>query len=183
MCQNVGRMSFLRSLSPERQTLLLAIVGLSIFLLITGLYPDLGKRRTPTSALQAGKTIDVSITLVTADSNDLACAGNDVVEGARCAFVRDGSPASAQGPVLAPYMTLDNVLFLIPDLWSEPALAQRLAEDPPNVPRDRLRRFTARCKFTAQQVAKDFYVRWQPNQDWSHRRDAWVGSISGCRID
>ena len=132
-----------------------------------------------------GKSIPVSITLVTADERDLACAGDDEVAGARCAFVKDGSPWSeaATKPVLAPYMTVDNVLFLVPDLWSEPALARRLASDPPSVNRELLRRFTAKCDMKVVGKAKGFYVRWEPAADWGHRDEAWVGTISGCSID
>jgi len=173
------------SLSSERQTILFATGALAIFLLITGLYPDLGKTRTPTSRLAAGKTIPVSITLVTADARDLACASDMEVGGARCAFREDGSPwaEAGQKPVLAPYMTVDNVMFLIPDLWSEPALARRLAADPPNVARNQLRRFTAKCQLQAIDKAKDFYVRWEPQMEWSLTREAWVGTISSCSVN
>jgi len=176
-------MSFLSSLTSERQTILFAAVGLALFLLVTGLFPDIGRTRTRTAGLAPGRKIDAHITLVTADANDLACAGEVEVAGARCAFRKDGSPADVRGPVLAPYMTVDNVLFLVPDLWSEPALARRLATDPPNVPREQLRRFTARCEMTIRGKAEDFYVRWQPTADWHFHDQAWVGSIAGCSID
>ncbi|WP_373045185.1 hypothetical protein [Vulgatibacter sp.] len=173
------------SLSSERQTILFSAVALAIFLLVTGLYPDIGKTRTPTRQIAAGKKIPVSITLVTADANDLACAGNDEVGGARCAFDEDGKPWADAGekPVLAPYMTVDNVLFLIPDLWKEPALAKKLAADPPSIDRERLRRFTAKCELEAVEKAKSFYVRWVPTMEWQHNREAWVGRIAGCSID
>ena len=175
----------LSSVSSERQTILFAAAALAVFLLITGLYPDIGRVRTPTRSLAAGKSIPVSITLVTADSRDLACAWTGEIGGARCAFDKDGKPWSGAGvqPTLAPYMTVDNVLFLIPDLWREPALAKKLAEDPPDVDRERQRRFTANCQFTAVDEAKGFYVRWVPSMDWSHTPAAWVGKLSGCRIE
>jgi len=76
-------------------------------------------------------------------------------------------------------MTADSQnLFLIPDLWSEPALRARLQADPP---RDSThsKRFEANCKFTPQDQAKDFLVRWAPTGEWSYRESAWVGSIAG----
>lgn len=177
--------SFLASLSNERQTILFVAASLAIFLLITGLFPDLGKTRTPLRGAEVGKRIPVAITLVTADFHDLACAGDQEVAGARCAFDREGRPRTAApgAPVLAPYMTVDDVLFLIPDLWSEPALARRLETDPPDVGRDKLRRFVARCEMTLLGKAKDFYVRWTPNANWSHRSEAWVGRIADCSIE
>ena len=175
----------LSSLSSERQTILFAAAALAVFLLITGIYPDIGKTRTPTRSLAAGRSIPVSLTLVTADAHDLGCASDDTVAGARCAFDKDGNPWSGAGaePTLAPYMTVDNVLFLIPDLWKEPALAKRLADDPPNVHRDKQRRFTANCKLTAAEKAKHFYVRWLPTADWAHTPEAWVGKLTDCKID
>jgi hypothetical protein len=175
----------LSSLSSERQTIVFAAAALAVFLLITGMYPDIGKTRTPTRSLSAGRSIPVSLTLVTADASDLACASSDEVAGSRCAFDKDGKPWDGAGekPTLAPYMTVDNVLFLIPDLWKEPALAKRLADDPPNVSRDKQRRFTANCTLTAAEKAKGFYVRWVPTMDWSHNAEAWVGRLSGCTID
>ena len=183
VCQNNGPM--LSSLSSERQTIVFAAAALAVFLLVTGLYPDIGRTRTPTRNLAAGKSIPVSLTLVTADANDLACASSDEVAGARCAFDKDGKPWDGAGakPTLAPYMTVDNVLFLIPDLWNEPALAKKLADDPPNIPRDRQKRFTANCKLTAAEKASSFYVRWMPTADWQHNGEAWVGRLSDCTID
>src|SRR5687767_5332089 len=43
-------------------------------------------------AFSAGKTMDVSITLITADATGLACASDEAVGNAHCAFKYDGKP-------------------------------------------------------------------------------------------
>lgn len=168
----------------ERMILLAAAGALAIFLVGAELWPDRGPRGG-IRGIGEGKTVPVDITLVTADVNDLACAANFTVEGARCAFDREGQPwrEGGSGALLAPYMTTNNTLLLIPDLFAEPAIARRLEEEPPaGKARDSLRRFIASCKLHAQQKVKDFYVRWTPAAPWGHRSEAWVGRISECEI-
>lgn len=167
----------------ERMVLLAAAGALAIFLIGAELWPN--RSTGGIRGIGEGKTVPVDITLVTADVNDLACAADFTVDGARCAFDRDGQPwkDGPKGGLLAPYMTVNNVLLLVPDLFSEPAIAQRLAEEPPEgKPRNSLRRFTASCQLHAIRKVKDFYVRWTPTANWGHRTDAWVGRISDCTI-
>lgn len=167
----------------ERMVLLVAAGALAVFLIGAELWP--GGRSPSIRGIGEGKTVPVDITLVTADVHDLACAADFSVDGARCAFDRSGQPwkDAPTGGLLAPYMTVNNVLLLVPDLFSEPAIARRLAQEPSEgKPRNTLRRFTASCQFHAIQKGKDFYVRWMPTAAWSHRKEAWVGRISGCEI-
>jgi hypothetical protein len=136
-----------------------------------------------------GKTVDLSITLITADATGLACGSDTKVGNARCAFKGDGTPYPKDDTepkdIIAPYMTADNVLFLIPGLWQEPALAKRLQDEPPaKYERDQLRRFNANCKFTSEQKLPNFKVRWQPTAGWGDKNEpATVGRISDCKIE
>lgn len=174
-----------KTLNSERLVILAAAVALGIFLVFTELMPS-AERRAPTN-FAAGKTVPVRITLVTADAADLACASDDAVGAARCAFTKDGRPTDAARSgvgVLAPYMTVDNALLLIPDLWSEPALARRLSEDAPEgKPRDSLKRFSAACQLTVDRKVEGFFVRWLPSSDWSPRGEAWSGRVSDCKVE
>ena len=144
--------------------------------------------QTP-SEVAPGKTVELTITLVTADASGLACANDSKVGAARCAFMGDGSPfpkdETAPKDIIAPYMTADNILFLIPGLWEEPALAKRLVEEPPEkFERDQLRRFNATCKFTAEQKLQNFKVRWQTGAGWGDKPEpATVGRISDCKLE
>lgn len=174
-----------KTLNNERLVILAAAIALGIFLVFTELMPS-ADRRAPTN-LAAGKTVPVRITLVTADAYDLACAADAPVGTARCAFTKDGkpSPAATEGTgLLAPYMTVDNTLLLIPDLWLEPALAKRLADESPDgKQRDSLKRFSAACQLAVDQKVKGFFVRWSPTSDWTPRDEAWSGRISGCKVE
>lgn len=173
----------LPALSSERMSIVLITCALAIFLLATGLTS--GRSSAKTVRLAQGKTIPVRLTLITADSKDLACAGDMEIGGARCAFRSDGGiwPGRQPQTKLAPYMTVDNALVLIPDLWNEPALAARLQSEPPTGARDGLKRFTASCQLTGEAKAEDFFVRWSQRGAWAHRSMAWVGRISGCTIE
>lgn len=170
-----------RSIPGPIQSVLWTAAALAIYLVVTGLFPRGEERITPTR-LEAGQVIDASITLITADVRDLSCASDGEVAGNRCGFDSTGAPVQPSGGLLAPYMTTDNVLFLVPDLWKEPALARRLEEDPPRE-RERSKRFTARCKMQLVQPLKTFWLRWEPQADWQYRDEAWVGTISGCRLE
>jgi hypothetical protein len=183
---------FLDELTREQRWIVWTLATLVLFLIFTAIFPDIGVRKTP-RRLGAGRTVDVAITLVTADTRDLACASDEAVGGARCLYdakgnPRDGLPvgddAGRSAEVLAPYMTTDNVLFLVPGLFAEPAIAKRFAEEPPTVGRDRLKRFTARCSMKIEGRARDVAVRWEPTAAFGPQPDgAWVGRVSGCSID
>lgn len=164
------------------QSVLTAAGAIVVFLVYTSVFPPGGEGRATPRKLEAGKTIDVSITLITADANDLACASDGEVGGARCAFDSAGQPVRGGGAVLAPYMTTDNVLFLVPDLWKETALARRLVEDPPRE-RERSKRFSAHCKMTLVRPLETFWLRWEPQADWQYRDRAWVGTLAKCRLE
>lgn len=184
MAPIMKKTSKLPALSSERMSIVLTTCALAVFLLATGLAPGRSSVKT-VRGLAPGKSIPVSLTLVTADSKDLACAGDMEIGGARCAFRSDGGvwPGGRPERKLAPYMTVDNALVLIPDLWSEPALAARLKSEPPSGSREALKRFTARCQLTGEARAEKFYVRWNTRSGWSYRPEAWVGRISGCTIE
>lgn len=183
---------FLDELTREQKWIVWTLATLVLFLIFTAIFPDIGVRKTP-RRLAVGRTVDVGITLVTADARDLACASNETVGGARCLYdesgaLREGLPvgdeAGRSTEVLAPYMTTDNVLFLVPGLFAEPAIAKRFAEEPPTVGRDRLKRFTAQCRMKIEGRAKDLAVRWEPTAAFGPQADgAWVGRISNCSID
>lgn len=183
---------FLDELTREQKWIVWTLATLVLFLVFTALVPDLGLRKTP-RRLAKGATIDVAITLVTADARDLACASDETVAGARCLYdeagnLRSGLPtgdaAGQSAEVLAPYMTTDNVLFLVPGLFAEPAVAQRYREDPPTVERERLKRFTARCRMKLEGRANDVAVRWSPDAAFGPQPSgAWVGRVSECRIE
>lgn len=146
---------------------------------------------TPTE-LQQGSVIDAAITLISADAFALACATDAQVGQFSCGFNSEGKPykradGEALKPenIIAPYMTVDNVLFLIPGLFTQPVLKKRLEDEPPGkYSREELenRRFTVTCKLKLEQKVEKFKVRWQPNQGWGDRDSAWLGTVSDCKM-
>jgi hypothetical protein len=147
----------------------------------------------PTPAVHtAGETIDLALTLVTADAFGLACSSDGNFDGAHCAFDKGGEPwkpKAGETPkpadVLMPYMTVDNVLFVIPGLWEQPILKKRLEDEPPaRIPVEEREnhRFTASCKMKVDKKIEGFQVRWAPTGAWSPRDSAWIGRVSDCKI-
>lgn len=147
-----------------------------------------GVEVTPAELTQ-GKVLDAAITLVTSDAYGLSCATDAKVGDAHCGFGADTKPWPQPGEkpenVIAPYMTVDNVLFLIPGLFTQPVLKKRLDDEPPgkyNKEELETRRFTVTCKMKLEQQLEKFKVRWAPGQPWADKDKAWVGSVTDCKM-
>ena len=86
---------------------------------------------------QVGLVVDAPITLITSDRENLSCALYDVVGRLRCRFRAPGRPWPDSVPptdLLAPYVTLDHHMYLVPGLFEQPAILARYA---PESPKDR----------------------------------------------
>jgi hypothetical protein len=147
----------------------------------------------PPEKLKVGDVIDAGLTLVTADAFGLSCASDTKTPGnAHCGFNAQTTPWKAENDaqgkpenIIAPYMTVDNVLFLIPGLFTQPVLKKRLEDEPPaKFTKEQMeeRRFTVTCKLKVEQKFEKFKVRWANGQPWGDRDDAWVGSVSDCKM-
>jgi hypothetical protein len=133
--------------------------------------------------LREGATAFGVFTLVTADRDDLACASATSLEGYSCPFDDQGTPrgASAHG-TLMPAVTVDHHLFLVADLFSDPALAARYGAEPPTPPREALHRFEAYCTLhVVGQMAAE--VRSAPDRAWGPSEVTWVVAPRGCRVE
>jgi hypothetical protein len=145
----------------------------------------------PKPSLFQDAVIDVPLTLVTADKTDLACASEQEFEGYHCAFKKtteawpdlDATNAEHRKKMLVPYMTVDNVMFLIPGMFEDPAIDERYRDEVPRkLPRDRLERFTAQCKLTLRKEVEGVMVRWNPTGDWQGPNKVWIGEVSNCQV-
>jgi hypothetical protein len=130
--------------------------------------------------------LDVPITLVTSDRDDLGCAFSTNVGAYRCEVETDGT-AWPEPPApkdrLAPYYSEERRLFLIPGLFEQPAIAERFRqEDPTGRRRESLRRFSARCKLRLVQQVEGFKVRWLHDDSWHDSGAAWVAEASDCAL-
>jgi len=166
------------------------VVALLLFALYANWeYPNGPRRVAPQRTFSLGQDIDVSITLVSTDAKALACWSDKEVGGRHCEYEsasqRWSKPSSTGRPmaqdILAPYKTTDDILFLVPALWLEPALAKRLTIDPPDFSREHIR-FVANCKMHIEGEMQGFEVRWAPQGQWQRQDKAFIGTVSGCTL-
>jgi hypothetical protein len=134
-----------------------------------------------------GEDIDINITLISPDAKNLACATPEDIKGYHCEFQshtdRWTKPSATGRPpmleTLAPYKTTDDYLFLVPGLFAQDALRERLLIDPPGSNAEHIR-FVANCRMHVEGTFKQVDVRWATTGPWQPQRDVWVGSVSGC---
>lgn len=145
----------------------------------------------PKPTLIQGAVIDAPITLVTADKTDLACAWEQELDGYHCAFKKpdeawpdlDTTNAEQRKKMLVPYMTVDDVMFLIPGMFEDPAVDERYRDElPKRRPRDKLERFTAQCKLKLLKEVEDVRVRWNPTAEWQGPSKVWIGEVGSCQV-
>jgi hypothetical protein len=137
--------------------------------------------------LNEGQDLDVAITLVSTDAKALACASSEEINGRHCEYQgrseRWSKPSTSGRPAaqdtLAPYKTTDDILLLVPALFSEQALVERLQIDPPTFGTEHIR-FVANCKMHVESKMKEVDVRWQTQGQWFQQKDVPIGKVSGC---
>jgi hypothetical protein len=139
-------------------------------------------REQPAEAIRVrwtpGQTVDLEITLVRNDRQELACAATDEIAGKHCAFEAPNKPWSKgdnndDKKLLKPYTTTDRVQFTAAGLWSEPALA------PDKLPATR---FNVKCKYKVDGLLKNLGVRWEQSGQWFPNNEWYAGSVSDCKI-
>lgn len=158
---------------------LLVLVGIPVALLLFSGRERGGNRPPKAASLSwnAGQEVEVDITLVSADRNDLACSSTEEVGGKHCAF-ESATKASPKGSnddktLLRPYMTVKHEPLLAAGVWSEPILKGALPND----------RFSIRCKYKVEGKVKKHSSRWKSTGEWFEERDEWpAGSVSGCTM-
>jgi hypothetical protein len=150
------------------------VIGLGLGFAILGREPQ----QEAKPKWKVGETVDVEITLVRSDRQDLACASTEEVSGKHCAFEANAKPwskgdASDDKKLLKPYTTTDRVQFTAAGLWSDPAMA------PDKLPASR---FSVKCKYQVEGNLKDVGVRWEQSAQWYSNKDWYVGSVSNCKL-
>lgn len=190
-----SRRNRLHSRRPvEKHKILLAIVlgllGANLIVLLSPSSPAAKKKPRPPS-YSIGQEIDAAITLVSTDSKALACASTEEIDGRHCELEAPNpakpwdKPLAKELPprerVLAPYKTTSDVMFLIPGLFSQPALVERLEIDPPVFGIEHTR-FNAHCKLRIVGKMSKLDVRWAPNGPWYPATNVFVATASGCTL-
>jgi len=121
---------------------------------------------------------------VTSDRTDVACVSQKGLQGYYCGFSTE--IINWQGDEqnkLAPFYTVDRHQYLIPGLFLEPAIRARYQSEPPNKPREQLKRFTARCQIKIIGKLAGVRTHWVANTAWGNPEDIEVGTVSGCKIE
>jgi hypothetical protein len=137
-----------------------------------------GGGRPASAAWKTGQTVDVEITLVKQDKDELACASPQDVKGRRCAQERANKAWATPGDnddkkLFKPYTTTTGAELLAAGLWSEPAMTTNL----PNV------RFSVKCKFTVEGIIKQPAIRWASDRPYYDSPTEWpAGVVSGCTV-
>jgi hypothetical protein len=130
--------------------------------------------------------IPASITLVTTDRDDLACASEQRFGRYRCEFRAPGVPwpdPPAAADRLVGYYTVEQKLYVIPGLFEQPALAARYSSDESRkLPRDQRQRFAAACQLDVINHLRNFQTRWIKNGEWGPQDEAPVATASDCHI-
>jgi len=151
--------------------------------------PPLGKTAPPSSGpLKIGQTVEIELSLVTGDYEDLACTMPGAIAGRYCAFTAEDKPnpkvkqggARKDANLLQPIMaTIDgaNVIALAAGLWVQPELAAKLDKENWDRPSPR---FKAKCKLAVEEHARAMY-RWRAGEGW-HNDDLFCGAVSDCQL-
>jgi hypothetical protein len=140
-------------------------------------------RRGRNTGASSGATIDANLTLITSDRTDLACASSKTLDPYACGFADDATPRRIdERNILRPYMTEDRHLLLIPGLFLQTSIAKRYESEPPHVPREQLKRFTAKCKLKKAGQLERFKLRWVEKSAWSEPQNADVLTVVSCDV-
>jgi hypothetical protein len=156
---------------------MLVVGGLLVAALVGGGVYLLRRQGGSQGKWSVGQEADVEITIVPADSKNLACASADEIAGRHCAFEAQNKPWSKSTDaddkkILKPYTTTDRVQLAAAGLWSEPALSGG------KLPAGR---FSVKCKFKVEGNLKKPSIRWAAAGPWSDSpRDWYAGAVSGC---
>jgi len=144
----------------------------------------LAMQRSPGSEGTPGSTVAADITLITSDRADVDCAAAAGVASYRCGFSDENMPWHGdEQNKLKPYYTSDRHLYLIPGLFLQPAVQERFKKEPPDKPRDLLKRFTAKCNLKIAGKVGGVRVRWLSTGTWSNPEEVEVATVLDCKID
>ena len=145
----------------------------------------LAVQRTPGSpSSPTGSTVAADITLITSDRADVDCSAVAGVGAYRCGFSDENMPWHGEEQnKLKPYYTTDRHLYLIPGLFLQPAVQDRFKSEPPDKPRDLLKRFTAKCNLKIAGKVGGVRVRWIATGTWSNPEEVDVATVVDCKVE
>lgn len=161
----------------------LGVLGLGLyFLLRSPSTPQDAKKPPPVAADKdwaVGKTVDVELTLLPNDKDNVACASPNAVNGKHCEWeTQDKKWSKPDDPadpnkILKPYATTGSARLIASGMWNDTAFTSNLPTG----------RFRAQCKYAIEGKLGQPEIRWNPAGPWrSQRGEWWVGALSGCKV-
>jgi hypothetical protein len=175
--------------SPTRNIMLfvLVIVGTAATFGVIGNSVNSGGRAK--AKWKIGQTASISLTVVTRDHRDLQCAMKDAIKGLDCMFEAENKPnarvtqksSRKNGKLLQPYTTTDGAnQIMAAGLWVQPPLKAKIDKENWKLPSPR---FSVKCKYKVEGLAKKARVRWKSNGAWHNGHNWYVGELSNCKIE
>jgi hypothetical protein len=144
----------------------------------------LAMQRSPGSAGTPSGAVAADITLITSDRADVDCSAATGIAAYRCGFSDENMPWHGdEQNKLKPYYTADRHLYLIPGLFLQPAVQERFKKEPPDKPRDLLKRFTAKCNLKIAGKVGGVRVRWLATGTWGNPEEVEVATVIDCKVD
>jgi hypothetical protein len=141
-------------------------------------------QRTPGDPGAQSGTVAADITLITSDRADVDCSAATGLNAYRCGFSDENMPWHGdEVNKLKPFYTTDRHLYLIPGLFLQPALEARFKAEPPDKPRDLLKRFTAKCNLKIAGKVGGVRVRWLSTGAWSNPEEIEVATVIDCKVE
>jgi len=141
-------------------------------------------QRTPGDPGAQSGTVAADITLITSDRADVDCSAATGIDPYRCGFSDENMPWNGdEKNKLKPFYTTDRHLYLIPGLFLAPALQERFKAEPPDKPRDLLKRFTAKCNLKISGKVGGVRVRWLTTGAWSNPEEVEVATVIDCKVE
>jgi hypothetical protein len=155
------------------------VAAVLFFVISRGTKPKEGQ-----PSVASGATPPGDLTLQTADRDELDCSATAGIQNYQCGFIDEKQTRNVEErQKLRPFMTGDRTLYLIPGLFLDPAINQRYNAEPPKVPRDQLKRFTAKCTIKILGELDGVKLRWSPTGTWEPPKKFPVATASDCKIE
>ena len=135
--------------------------------------------------LASGEEVRVRFTLITLDKTAAMCAAPQPIFGHECRYrAPDAARPDQPRTTLQPFASVHGgPIYLVDDLFAEPAIAARYRSEPPGgKPWQSLRRFEARCSLRLLGRAPPLQIRFGHDAQWMRAPELWVGQPVRCRV-
>lgn len=127
-----------------------------------------------------GAIVDVDISLVSSDAQDLSCSWDRSAWGHTCGHRDGGRTVQAHG-TLVPTVTADRKTLVVPGLFREPQVAARIAADAGRE-RDAQQRFVVRCRVRVLQQLNGVQVRFAAGAAFEPPSKQWLVAPLACQV-